>query len=126
MRHPLAETVLALRGQKSFGLIAKDLGVSRNVVAGIVFRTVHPKTKSIGTGYRRGVPAKECLAHGKPPGRVRTRGCRAALGDIAEHCRKGDIDPTLILEIAERAISRADHNAAYSRERKSSGLEASS
>lgn len=40
--HPLAKKVLKLRGQKSFGLIAKELDVSRNVVAGICFRADYP------------------------------------------------------------------------------------
>lgn len=30
--------ILSLRGKKSFGLIARELGLSRNVVAGVCFR----------------------------------------------------------------------------------------
>lgn len=34
--------ILALYGKKSFGLIAKELGISRNTVAGVVFRHNYP------------------------------------------------------------------------------------
>lgn len=46
--------VLALYGKKSFGLIAKELGISRNVVAGIVFRSIHPpgQRSKVGGGDR--------------------------------------------------------------------------
>jgi hypothetical protein len=45
-----AAEILRWRGKKSFGLIAKEFGVTRNVVAGIFFRADHPGCKKIGTG----------------------------------------------------------------------------
>lgn len=67
--------ILALRGQKSFGLIAKELGITRNVVAGVVFRHDWPPdlrirspgshgANKIGTGNRRGPDAKRTLQRG--------------------------------------------------------------
>jgi len=47
--HPLTEQILALRGKKSHGVIAKELGVTRNVVAGVCFRADHPGKKKIGS-----------------------------------------------------------------------------
>lgn len=62
------EEILKLYGKKSFGLIAKELGITRHQVSGIVFRHNHPvetrigKDKNkIGTGYKRGKPAPETL-----------------------------------------------------------------
>ncbi len=61
--HPIATEVLKFRGKKSYGLIARELGITRNKVAGIIFRANHPikerraanpeKCGSIGTGYNR-------------------------------------------------------------------------
>jgi hypothetical protein len=34
--------ILALYGKKSFGLIARELGITRNIVAGTVFRSQYP------------------------------------------------------------------------------------
>lgn len=63
--------VLALKGKKSYGLIAKEVGLTRNQVAGIMFRASHPYTEriaaspgignKIGTGYRTGAYARECI-----------------------------------------------------------------
>lgn len=36
------ERILALCGQKSFGLIAAELGLTRNIVAGVVWRARWP------------------------------------------------------------------------------------
>lgn len=55
--------ILAMRGKKSMGLIAKELGLTRNVVAGVFFRADHPPQERIpsraghspsmiGSGYR--------------------------------------------------------------------------
>lgn len=55
MTHPLADKILALRGKKSFGLIARKLGVSRNIVAGVMFRAAWPVgTRVPSPGYRYG------------------------------------------------------------------------
>jgi hypothetical protein len=35
--------ILSLRGKKSFGLIAKELGISRHAVAGVCFRADWPE-----------------------------------------------------------------------------------
>lgn len=60
------ERILALRGTMSFGLIARKLNISRNVVAGVCWRADWPhklrRAKSphgksynkIGTGFRTG------------------------------------------------------------------------
>jgi hypothetical protein len=34
--------ILALAGQKSYGLIAEELGITRCVVAGVIFRDKYP------------------------------------------------------------------------------------
>lgn len=64
--HPLAPEILRLRGRKSYGLIAKELNVTRNVVAGVIFRHDWPVEKRVadrhdptkrnrsGTGKRGG------------------------------------------------------------------------
>jgi hypothetical protein len=55
--------ILAVKGKKSFGLIALDLGITRNIVAGVCFRASHPFSEMVsctgarqrtklGTGYR--------------------------------------------------------------------------
>lgn len=46
----LKAEILQWRGKKSYGLIAKELGTTRNVVAGVFFRADHPKQRAIGTG----------------------------------------------------------------------------
>ena len=59
------EQIIALRGRKSYGLIAKELGITRATVAGVIFRHDWPKEKRIsypwserrnlsGTGYHWG------------------------------------------------------------------------
>lgn len=65
--------ILALCGAKSFGLIAKKLGISRNVVAGVIFRATYPvavryassnggRSNKIGTGHHgRGPYAAQTL-----------------------------------------------------------------
>ena len=40
--HPLTEKIMKLHGKKSYGLIAKELGITRNVVAGVIFRNSWP------------------------------------------------------------------------------------
>lgn len=69
--------ILRLRGKKSFGLIAKDLGLTRNIVAGVCFRHDHPPElrfrspnshgcNKIGTGYTgRGKDPKKMLPGGR-------------------------------------------------------------
>lgn len=61
--------ILALYGKKSFGMIAKQLGISRNVVAGVVFRDTYPPRHRIpspngGGGqqgrYRASRPRRLC------------------------------------------------------------------
>jgi hypothetical protein len=69
-REDLIKRVLALQGQKSYELIARELGISRCAVAGIVFRQRHPLKKrlrlsgahnKIGTGHKpNGRYPKEC------------------------------------------------------------------
>jgi hypothetical protein len=60
-QHPLASKILKLREKKSYGLIGKELGVSRNVVAGVMFRARHRGKKlmsspnSTGSGNKTGV-----------------------------------------------------------------------
>jgi hypothetical protein len=67
--------ILSLRGKKSFGLIARELGISRNVVAGVCFRADWPaatrvassgrsKRNKCGMGYRTGSRAEETLPCG--------------------------------------------------------------
>jgi hypothetical protein len=34
--------ILAMRGRKSYGLIAKELGITRSTVAGVCFRADYP------------------------------------------------------------------------------------
>lgn len=56
--------IIALYGKKSFGLIAKELGITRSVVAGVVFRNNYPAEvrastpqgcrNKIGTGHHGG------------------------------------------------------------------------
>lgn len=61
--HPLAPKALALRGRKSMGLIGKELGVTRNVIAGIFFRADHPREECIArTGDHRMIGT----GHGPP------------------------------------------------------------
>jgi len=58
------QKILAMRGKKSFALIAKELGISRNVVAGVCFRADHPgySPKSYQLyGRRRGPAAPHTL-----------------------------------------------------------------
>lgn len=40
--HPLTEKIMKLHGKKSYGLIAKELGITRNVVAGVISGIVGP------------------------------------------------------------------------------------
>jgi len=41
------EKIIAMRGTKSYGVIAKELGVTRATVAGVIFRHDWPKEKRI-------------------------------------------------------------------------------
>lgn len=50
--HPLADEILGMRGKKSFGLIAKELGVTRNVVAGVCFRHDYPCEVRVRAGHK--------------------------------------------------------------------------
>lgn len=70
------EQILALRGIKSYGLIAAEFGLTRNQVAGIMFRAKWPPEKrvpsprgltgnKIGHGYRRGPWARHTLHGGE-------------------------------------------------------------
>lgn len=78
-KQQLNAKILRLRGKKSFGLIAKELGITRNVVAGVMFRDNWPielrvsapgerfKNRS-GTGRRGGghPHADKTLPMGRP------------------------------------------------------------
>lgn len=66
------QEIMSLYGKLSFALIAKKVGVTRNVVAGVVFRHRHPYSarisspdgvhNKIGGGHHgHGVYAKKCL-----------------------------------------------------------------
>jgi hypothetical protein len=74
--------ILSFRGQKSFGLIAKEMGLSRNVVAGVMFRADWPLEQRVsapgddrknrsGTGRKGGASefAREVLLRGGKVGR---------------------------------------------------------
>lgn len=50
--HPLEQKILAMRGQKSYGLIALELGITRNVVAGVIFRHKYPRTVRVRAGHK--------------------------------------------------------------------------
>jgi hypothetical protein len=63
-----------MRGRKSFGVIARELGISRNVVAGVCFRADYDRNNGdmvaspashapnmLGTGYRSGPSAPQTL-----------------------------------------------------------------
>lgn len=45
--------ILSLRGKKSYGLIAKEMGISRGTVAGVMLR----KGAVVSTGRRGGIHA---------------------------------------------------------------------
>lgn len=107
----LRKKALKLRGKKSMGLIARELDVTRNVVAGMFFRNSHPGEKKTGAGRGgRGSRAKECIRIGGKPGRVARRSIRIALGQIVALCKdKHTVDlRQSVLEIAESAIAYAD------------------
>lgn len=50
--------IIALYGKKSFGLIAKELGISRNVVAGVIFRHNYPPGHRVCSPKSGGSPNK--------------------------------------------------------------------
>lgn len=52
MNKALRARILRMRGKKSYGLIAEELGVTRNVVAGVLFRQRHPGMRMTGEGRR--------------------------------------------------------------------------
>lgn len=60
--------ILALYGKKSFALIALELDIERNIVAGVVFRANHPAGTRDGIGrHGRGPYAEQTLFRaGKP------------------------------------------------------------
>ena len=74
----LREQVLARRGKKSYGRIGQELGITRNAVAGIMFRTLHAgrdlkregrSGAKLGSGYRMGNRAPDHLPIlGRPRG----------------------------------------------------------
>ena len=41
------EKILKMAGKKSYGLIAKELGISRNIVSAVIFRSKNPPDKRI-------------------------------------------------------------------------------
>jgi DNA invertase Pin-like site-specific DNA recombinase len=57
--------ILKMRHRKSYGLIAKELGISRNIVAGVCFRADWPAEIRVnnksGTGYKSGQVAPKNL-----------------------------------------------------------------
>lgn len=75
------EKILRMVGQKSYELIAEHFGISRNAVAGVIFRDRYPratlvssphgKRNKIGTGYRTGKRAKCCIEKRPSTGRPR-------------------------------------------------------
>jgi hypothetical protein len=121
IKHPLANEVLKLRGKKSMGLIARQFGVTRNVVAGIFFRAAHPGERQLGTGYRTGQAAPEVSRRGGKVGRECKHFIRAALEEIERLCKSelpSDFARTLILEIAEEALDYAEHKKQYQKGRR--------
>jgi len=123
-REQIKAAVLAMRGKKSFSLIARDLGISRNAVAGLLFRQDHAGQRTTGTGRHGGGHkyAKECLLMGSPPRFRRPRSTRIALGQIIERCRDENKGQQRlcedILEIAEWAVAKADKARDLQRARK--------
>lgn len=114
--HPLADKFLARRGQKSMSLIADEFGVTRNVVAGVFFRASHPKTRSLGTGYRTGERTPESKLIGGKIGRKRWSGLRKSLEKIVVLCHDEEnivLNFAVILEVAEGALAFADKKAAH-------------
>lgn len=84
-RKPKAERnakILALRGRKSFGVIAEELGISRSVIAGVCWRADHPSWRcrlrsgfrnKIGTGHhshKARTPRKHKHSAGRHPATV--------------------------------------------------------
>ena len=65
------EKILRMVGQKSYELIAEHFGISRNAVAGVIFRDRYPRANKIGTGYRTGKRAKSCIEKRPSTGRPR-------------------------------------------------------
>lgn len=57
--------ILALYGKKSFGLIAKELGISRNTVAGVVFRYNYPPRHRVCSKNSGGSP--NMVGNGRRP-----------------------------------------------------------
>jgi len=105
--------IIAMRGKKSMGLIAKEFGIFRHAVAGIFFRHSHPGQRSTGTGRRNnGTHATICIRLGGKVGRNNAWGVKIALGKIADLCK--DTDSRDIrkqcLEIAESSLALADKN----------------
>lgn len=52
MNEVLRNKILRMRGKKSYGLIAEELGISRNSVAGVMFRAAHPGVRQTNQGRR--------------------------------------------------------------------------
>ncbi len=90
--------ILSLRGKKSAGLIAQELGLSRNAVAGLFFRKGHKVN---------GKHAEERLrqSHGRSPGRSRgeffSPGLRLSLLVIIEKCGQENNSDTLRQEVLD-------------------------
>lgn len=113
-RETIRKQALLMRGKKSLTLIGQELGVSRNVIAGIFFRTKHGpgvKSNGAGRGRVRGERPKEMIrAGGSKPGRECRGYVRKALGRIIELCKQpGAVHLRRdVLEIAEAACAYAD------------------
>jgi len=126
-RDYLRARALRMRGDKSMGLIARELGVSRNVIAGLFFREDHPGQRMTGSGHRgNSTPAKQVISRGGKRGRRAPRTTRAALGAIAALCKDGSAQDLRqsILEIAERAIAHTDKARDRMRTRSEEGPQA--
>lgn len=69
--------ILALRGKKSFSLIAAELGLTRNIVAGVIWRARHPVRTRYASADRRNSTGTGHHGHGPyaavtlPRGRLR-------------------------------------------------------
>lgn len=120
----LRSKALALRGKKSMGLIAKELGITRNQVAGIFFRHAHPGQRFTGAGRGGGKnqkAAKQVIRQGGKPGRTCRWHVRKALGRIVELINAAPkIGADLrveLLQIGEAAIQYADNYRDIARKR---------
>lgn len=77
---PRNAAILKLRGAKSFTVIAAELGLTRNVVAGVMFRARHPANTRYSSSHgRRNKTGTGHHGHGAYAGQMPARkaGARA-------------------------------------------------